>query len=111
MVKNTTEIVLPLVTYAWVFGVSLLSGLATYCVRLTSGSVIKSPWVCFLQDIIYCQIAGLITYFLAVSAGTEGFLTAALVSCGSHMGARLVFTVETILLGIIKTRVGEGDQN
>lgn len=104
MIKLNTEMVLQFITLAWVVGISFLSGLATYCVRLNGSVVLKNPWVCFFQDILYCQIAGLITYFLAVSAGADGFLVAGLVSAGSHMGARLVFTVETLLLGIIKSK-------
>lgn len=96
--KLSTEIALPVITYLWVCGLSLLSGMATYCNRICKGETLGSPYSSFFLDIFYCQMAGLITYFLAVSAGTEGFLTAALVSTGSHMGARLIFAVESLVM-------------
>ncbi|MGZ8944329.1 MAG: hypothetical protein ACXW1W_02775 [Methylococcaceae bacterium] len=99
--KLSTEIALPVLTYAWVFGLSLLSALATYFARLCKGETLPSPYLTFFLDIIYCQMAGLITYFLAVSAGTEGLLAAALVSAGSHMGARLIFAVEALVMHTI----------
>ena len=101
ILKSANEIALPFLTYAWVFGLSLLSALATYFARLCKGEALGSPFVTFFLDVFYCQMAGLITYFLAVSAGTEGLLTAALVSAGSHMGARLIFAVEALVMHTI----------
>jgi CHASE2 domain-containing sensor protein len=105
----SSEIALPVITYLWVFALSLLSGLATYFNRLTKNDPLKRPVMVLVLDIIYCQLAGLITYFLAVSAGADSMMTAALVSAGSHMGARLVFTVESLVINIIEIKKNKGE--
>lgn len=105
MLRSANEIALPVLTFAWVMGLSLLSGLATYFNRLCHGEALKSPYVTFFLDLIYCQMAGLITYFLAISAGTDGLLTAGLVSAGSHMGARLIFAVESLVIKTVDVTV------
>ena len=99
--KINSDIALPVLTYAWIIALSLLSALTTYVNRLSSGQPLGSPYAIFFLDVLYCQMAGLITYFLAISAGAEGLLTAALVSAGSHMGARLIFAVEALVLNTI----------
>ncbi|MEI7995539.1 MAG: phage holin family protein [Methylococcaceae bacterium] len=105
----SSGIALPVITYLWVFALSLLSGLATYFNRLTKNDPLKRPVMVLVLDIIYCQLAGLITYFLAVSAGADSMMTAALVSAGSHMGARLVFTVESLVINIIEIKKNKGE--
>ena len=105
MLRSANEIALPVLTFAWVMGLSLLSGLATYFNRVCHGEVMASPYVTFFLDLIYCQMAGMITYFLAISAGTDGLLTAALVSTGSHMGARLIFAVESMVMKTVDTTI------
>ncbi|MEI8208354.1 MAG: phage holin family protein [Methylococcales bacterium] len=98
MYQLNSEEALPFITGLWVFSLSLLSGVVTYANRICCGEVIKYPWLTFVRDVIYCQMAGLITYGLATSAGFDGFLAAALVSAGSHMGARLIIELETLIL-------------
>ena len=105
MFRSANEIALPVLTFAWVMGLSLLSGLATYFNRICHGEKMLSPYVTFFLDLIYCQMAGMITYFLAISAGTDGLLTAALVSAGSHMGARLIFAVESLVIRAVQMNV------
>ena len=105
MLRSANEIALPVLTFAWVMGLSLLSGLATYFNRICHGEKMLSPYVTFFLDLIYCQMAGMITYFLAISAGTDGLLTAALVSAGSHMGARLIFAVESLVMKTVEINV------
>jgi hypothetical protein len=106
-----TDFALPILTYLWVCGLSLLSALATYFNRICRGEKLRSPYMSFFLDVFYCQMAGLITYFLAVSAGTDGFLTAALVSTGSHMGARLIFAVESLVMHTVHLREQEQEKN
>ena len=105
MLRSANEIALPVLTFAWVMGLSLLSGLATYFNRICHGEKMLSPYVTFFLDLIYCQMAGMITYFLAISAGTDGLLTAALVSAGSHMVARLIFAAESLVIRAVQMNV------
>ena len=98
MLKFSTEVALPFLTGVWVFALSFLSAVVTYFNRICLGEDIKFPWITFARDILYCQMAGLITYLLAFEAGFDGIVTAALVSAGSHMGARLVAAIEEFVM-------------
>ena len=89
---------LPFLTGVWVFALSFLSAVVTYFNRICLGEDIKFPWITFARDILYCQMAGIITYLLAFEAGFDGIVTAALVSAGSHMGARLVAAIEEFVM-------------
>jgi hypothetical protein len=52
----------------------------------------------FFKDLCYCLLGGIVTYFLASASNLGGMQIAALVSVGSHMGARLIFAMEGILM-------------
>jgi len=107
--RTAAEIALPVLTSIWVIGLSLMSGLVTYFNRICHGEKLASPYITFFLDLIYCQMAGMITYFLAISAGSDGLLTAALVSAGSHMGARLIFAVESLVMKTVDTTLKNKD--
>lgn len=102
MYRFSTEQALPFLTGLWVFGLSLLSAVVTYVNRICDGEVMKSPWLIFLRDFLYCQMAGLMTYGLATAAGFDGFITAAFVSAGSHMGARLIIELEALVIRTVQ---------
>lgn len=80
----------PALTYAWVTGLSLLSSLAGYLSRFNNGKEVKRPLLTFFQDICYCQLAGLSSYFVAQTLELSEMQSILLVSIGSHMGARFI---------------------
>ena len=102
MLKFTTEELLPYVTGLWVFALSLLSAIVTYFNDRCCGIDNKRPYVTFLRDFFYCQMAGIITFFMATAAGYNQLIIAALVSAGSHMGARLIFALEELVFKALK---------
>ncbi|MEI8209419.1 MAG: phage holin family protein [Methylococcales bacterium] len=102
MMRFSTEQAMPFITAAWVFGLSLLSAVVTYVNRICEGEVMLHPWLSFLRDFLYCQMAGLMTYILASAAGFDGLISAAMVSAGSHMGARLFIELEALIIRTIQ---------
>jgi len=111
MLKFNTEELLPYVTGIWVFALSLLSAIVTYFNDACSGVDIKRPYLTFFRDFFYCQMAGILTYFLATAAGYESIIVAALVSAGSHMGARLIFAIEAFVLRAVHLCENEKGQH
>ena len=111
MFKFNTDSILPYLTAMWVFALSLLSSIVTYFNHECSGEVIKNHTMTFFRDFFYCQMAGLVTYFLAAAADYEPLVIAALVSAGSHMGARLIIAIEEFVLRAIHLCNIEKEQN
>ena len=111
MLKFTPDAILPFVTGIWVFALSLLSAVVTYFNQACSGVTVPRPYLTFFRDFFYCQMAGLLTYFLAAAAGYDQLIIAALVSAGSHMGARLIFAVEEFVLKAVHLCNTEKEQN
>lgn len=87
----------PLITWAWVAGLSLLSSIAGYLSRYNNGKPVKRPVLFLIQDIAYCELAGLSTYFMAQAANLTEMQAVLLVAIGSHMGARLIFLLQNIV--------------
>lgn len=102
---HTDPSTVPLATWIWVSGLSLLSGVATWLRRLQSGKPLKRPIATFAFDVVYCLLGGLTTYFLCEAAHLDGWQSAALISLGSHMGARLIFVLE----GMFRERLRQTD--
>lgn len=111
MLRFATDNILPFVTSIWVFALSFLSAIVTYFNQACSGAPIKRPYITFFRDFFYCQMAGILTYFLAAAAGYDQLIIAALVSAGSHMGARLIFAIEEFVLRAIHLCNIEKGQN
>ena len=95
----------PLVTYIWVCGLSLLSALASYLSRYLGGGQSDKPILHLMMDVAYCELAGLTTYFFAQSAHMDEMKAILLVCLGSHMGARLMFALQNIVTKQIKLNI------
>lgn len=87
----------PLVSYLWVTGLSLLSAVAGYLSRYLSKRPPRNPLLYLALDISYALLAGLTTYFFAQSAHLDEMTAIVMVSIGSHMGARLMFTLQNVV--------------
>ena len=88
---------IPLITWLWVAGLSLLSGIASHLQRYQSSKKVKKPILTFVYDVVYCQLAGIITFFMCQISGIEGIEQALAISLGSHMGARLIFFIHNLM--------------
>ena len=87
----------PIITWIWVVGLSFLSGIASYLQRYQRNVIVRRPIITFLYDIVYCQLAGLLTFFLCTLANIEGFQQAIAISLGSHMGVRLIRSLQILV--------------
>lgn len=87
-----------LLTYAWVIGLSLLGGAASFVRRVRSGQSKYSNIVELIGELVVSSFAGLVTFFLCQSAEFDGALSAAFIAISGHMGTRIIFKFESYLV-------------
>ena len=87
-----------LLTYAWVFGLAMLGGAASFVRRVRSGQSKYSNIIELIGELVVSAFAGLVTFFLCQSAGFDGALSAALIAISGHMGTRIIFMFEAYLV-------------
>ena len=87
-----------LLTYAWVFGLAMLGGAASFVRRVRSGQAKYSNIVELVGELVISAFAGLVTYFLCRSANFDDMLTAAFIAISGHMGTRIIFMLESYLV-------------
>ena len=87
-----------LLTYAWVFGLAMLGGAASFVRRVRSGQSKYSNIVELIGELVVSAFAGLVTFFLCRSSGFDEMLTAALIAISGHMGTRIIFKFEAYLV-------------
>ena len=87
-----------LLTYAWVFGLAMLGGAASFVRRVRSGQAKYSNIVELVGELVISAFAGFVTFFLCRSAGFDEMLTAAFIAISGHMGTRLIFLAEEQLI-------------
>lgn len=96
-----------LLTYAWVFGLAMLGGAASFVRRVRSGQAKYSNLIELIGELVVSAFAGLVTFFLCQSAGFDEMLTAAFIAISGHMGTRIIFMFEFYLV----KRFGLDNQN
>lgn len=87
-----------LLTYAWVFGLAMLGGAASFVRRVRSGQAKYSNIIELIGELVVSAFAGLVTFFLCQSAGFDEMLTAAFIAISGHMGTRIIFMFEFYLV-------------
>ena len=87
-----------LLTYAWVFGLAMLGGAASFVRRVRSGQAKYSNIVELVGELVISAFAGLVTFFLCRSANFDEMLTAAFIAISGHMGTRIIFMFEAYLV-------------
>ena len=87
-----------LLTYAWVFGLAMLGGAASFVRRVRSGQAKYYNIVELVGELVISAFAGLVTFFLCCSAGFDEMLTAAFIAISGHMGTRIIFMFEFYLI-------------
>ena len=85
-------------TYAWVFGLAMLGGAASFVRRVRSGQARYSNIVELVGELVVSAFAGLVTFFLCQSSKLDPMLTAAFIAISGHMGTRIIFMFEAYLL-------------
>ncbi|MBP8110709.1 MAG: phage holin family protein [Agitococcus sp.] len=87
-----------LLTYAWVFGLAMLGGAASFVRRVRSGQAKYSNIIELIGELVVSAFAGLVTFFLCRSANFDEMLTAAFIAISGHMGTRIIFMFEAYLV-------------
>lgn len=87
-----------LLTYAWVFGLAMLGGAASFVRRVRSGQAKYSNLIELIGELVVSAFAGLVTFFLCQSSKLDPMLTAAFIAISGHMGTRIIFMFESYLL-------------
>lgn len=87
-----------LLTYAWVFGLAMLGGAASFVRRVRSGQAKYSNIIELIGELVVSAFAGLVTFFLCRSAGFDEMITAAFIAISGHMGTRIIFLIEAKLV-------------
>lgn len=83
-----------LITYAWVFAVSIWGGVVNYSRKRRMGLIERFSITEFIGELMTSAFAGLITFFLCEWSKTPPMLAAALIAISGHMGSRLIFMLE-----------------
>lgn len=85
-------------TYAWVFGLAMLGGAASFVRRVRSGQAKYSNLIELIGELVVSAFAGLVTFFLCQSSKLDPMLTAAFIAISGHMGTRIIFMFEAYLV-------------
>lgn len=88
--------VLGLLTWAWVVGLSLLGGLASFLRKVREGHARAWNFTELVGELTASGLTGIITYNLCAWRDFPPQLTAALVGIASHMGSRALFKLEAV---------------
>ena len=83
-----------LLTYLWVFGLSSWGGFVSFMRKRKQGVARPFNIAEFFGEIATSAFAGVLTFYLAESAGLPQLMTAAMVAVSGHMGGRAVFLIE-----------------
>ena len=91
-----------LLTYAWVFLLSLMGGVVAFLQKLRDGSARVFNLIEFIGELCTSAFTGVVTFYLCESAQFPAVLTAALVGIAGHMGNRGLFLIEKFLSNKLK---------
>lgn len=83
-----------MLTYLWVFGLSSWGGFVSFMRKRREGLARPFNIAEFFGEIATSAFAGVLTFYLAESAGLPQLMTAAMVAVSGHMGGRAVFLIE-----------------
>lgn len=82
------------ITYAWVFALASWGGAVSFWRKVKNGDTRICNISELIGELITSAFAGIITFWLAESAGINPLVTAALVGISGHMGSRAIFAFE-----------------
>jgi len=87
----------PLITYAWVFGLSIWGGLVSFARRIKNGDSSPHNLMEFVGEIMTSAFTGVITFYLCQAAGFSQLITAVMVAVTGHMGTRAIYQIERLV--------------
>jgi hypothetical protein len=93
---TVTDELATLLPWAWVAGLSLLGGVASFLQKMKTGHVRAWNFTEFVGEITAAGLTGIITANLCDAAATSPAMKYALVGIASHMGSRALFKLEAL---------------
>jgi len=84
-----------LLTYAWVFGLSVFGGVAAYIRKVRAGIVSRFSLIELIGEMVISAFVGVMTFYFCESGDISPVLSAALIGIASHMGSRAIFIFES----------------
>lgn len=82
------------ITYAWVVGLSVLGGIASFWRKMREGVVRRFNITELIGEIFIAMFTGVVTFYLCESSGITQPMTSALVALSAHMGSRALYFLE-----------------
>lgn len=86
-----------LLTYAWVFLLSILGGVVNFMRKMQEGHTRAFNFTEFIGELVTSAFAGIITFWLCEHAQLAPLVTAALVGVSGHAGSRAIFLFEDFM--------------
>ena len=83
-----------LLTYAWVFALSMLGGAVNFLNKVRSGAARAFNFTEFAGELATSGFAGLLTFWLCEAGSISPLLSAVLIGISGHMGSRAIFRIE-----------------
>ena len=83
-----------LLTYAWVFLLSMAGGVVSFARKMREGVVRAFNITEFIGELITSAFAGVMTFYLCEWSGVAPLLSAVLIGISGHMGSRAIFGIE-----------------
>jgi len=84
-----------MITYVWVFGISLLGGIAGYIRKIKTGHCRFSVSE-LIGELVISGFVGVLTFFMCESAQMQPVLSAAFIGISGHMGSRAILIFEKL---------------
>jgi hypothetical protein len=82
------------ITYAWVVGLSVLGGIASFWRKMREGVVRRFNITELIGEIFIAMFTGIVTFYMCESSGITQPMTSALVALSAHMGSRALYFLE-----------------
>ncbi len=95
-----------LLTYAWVFAISLLGGLVSFIQKVKAGQARAFNFMELLGELATSAFAGVLTFWLCKAGGLSELMTAAFVGICGHMGSRMIFKLEKLVERWVDSKAG-----
>lgn len=86
-----------LAVYTWVVGISIIAGAVSYAQKIRADMVDRFSLMELLGEVLTAGFIGMITFWLCEWADFPMIFSAPVIGIASHMGSRLIFTLEKIL--------------
>lgn len=98
-----------LITYFWVFILSMWGGVVSFFQKVRDGKTRASNIMEFFGELSTSAFVGLATFYLCEFGGVDRLLTAVFVAVSGHMGTKAVYLLELGAERFAKHKIGVGN--